>query len=206
MRRALQIVITLALLAITTRSALAQTGGAQQDAQDPAAVVTAFVNAAASGNVDAALALLADNAALTLLTSQSFGAPAPDVYTGKAQIRTEFIESTPTGLQIVSVQASGNTATATLRSDADEQLRAMGLTEMGFVLVATVENGLIQSATLDFTPETKSVIQIISSGPAGPVVGMPATGAGDQMAALLGMALMGVVLAGTGLFLTRRRA
>jgi LPXTG-motif cell wall-anchored protein len=193
------------LLSITTRAAFAQTG-AQQDAQDPSAVVTAFINASASGNVDAAEALVADNATFTLLTSQSFGAPAPDVYTGKAQIRSEFIETAPTGLQIVSVQTSGNTATATLSSEADEQLRAMGLTQMGFVLVATVENGLITSASLDFTPETKGVIQIISTGPVGPVVGMPTTGAGDQMAALLGVTLMALLLAGTGLFLARRRA
>jgi ketosteroid isomerase-like protein len=204
MRRALQIVLTVALLSITTRAALAQTGGAQ-GAQDPAAVVTAFVNAAASGNADAALALVADNATFTLLTSQSLGAPAPDVYTGKAQIRSEFIETTPAGLQLVSVEASGNTATATLSSDADEQLRSMGLARMGFVLVATVENGLITSATLDFTPETKSAIQIISSGPAGPVVGMPTTGGGDQAALLLSLALVAVLLTGTGLFLARRK-
>jgi LPXTG-motif cell wall-anchored protein len=202
MRRALQIVVILALLSITSRAALAQTG----TQQDPAAVITSFVNSAASGNVDAALALLADNATLTLLTSQSLGAPAPDVITGKERIRTEFIQTAPTGLQLVSVQASSNTATATLSSDADEGLRSMGLTQMGFVLVATVENGLIQSATLDFTPETKSVIQIISSGPAGPVVGMPATGASDQAAMLVGLALVGMLMAGTGLFLARRRA
>jgi len=205
MRRVLQIVVTLALLAIPASAASAQTGGAQQGAQDPTAVVTAFVNANAARNVDAALALVADNATFTLLTSQSLGAPAADVYTGKAQIRSEFIETAPQGLQLVSVQASGNTATATLSSDADEQLRSMGLAQMGFVLVATVENGLITSATLDFTPETKSVIQIISSGPAGPV-GMPTTGGGDQAAVLLSLALMGVLLAGTGLFLARRRA
>jgi hypothetical protein len=35
---------------------------------------------------------------------------------------------------------------------------------------------------------------------------MPVTGAGDQMAALLGMALLGVLLAATGLYLARRRA
>ena len=205
MRRALQMVVILALLSISSRAALAQTG-TQQGAQDPAAVVTSFVNAAASGNVDAALALIADNAVFTLLTSQSLGAPAPDVLTGKERIRTEFIQTAPTGLQLVSVQASGNTATATLSSEADEGLRSMGLTQMGFVLVATVENGLIQSATLDFTPETKSAVQIISSGPASPVVGMPTTGAGDQMAALLGIALLGVLLAATGLSLVRRRA
>lgn len=201
MRRALQIVITLALLAIPARAAFAEPA-AQPGTQDPAAVVTAFVSAAASGDVDAALALIADNATFTLETSRSFGAPAADVLTGKERIRTEFIETTPTGLQIESVQSSGNTATATLSSDADEQLRSMGLERMGFVLVATVENGLITSATLDFTPETKAAIQIISTGP----VGMPTTGAGDQAAVLLGLALMGVLLAGTGLFLARRRA
>ena len=204
MRRVLQIVVTLALLAIPASAASAQTGGATVS-QDPTAVVTAFVNANAARNVDAALALVADNATFTLLTSQSLGAPAADVYTGKAQIRSEFIETAPQGLQLVSVQASGNTATAILSSDADEQLRSMGLAQMGFVLVATVENGLITSATLDFTPETKSVIQIISSGPAGPV-GMPTTGGGDQAAVLVSLALMGVLLAGTGLFLARRRA
>ena len=204
MRRVLQIVVTLALLAIPASAASAQTGGATVS-QDPTAVVTAFVNANAARNVDAALAVVADNATFTLLTSQSLGAPAADVYTGKAQIRSEFIETAPQGLQLVSVQASGNTATAILSSDADEQLRSMGLAQMGFVLVATVENGLITSATLDFTPETKSVIQIISSGPAGPV-GMPTTGGGDQAAVLVSLALMGVLLAGTGLFLARRRA
>lgn len=204
MRRVLQIVVTLALLAIPASAASAQTGGATVS-QDPTAVVTAFVNANAARNVDAALALVADNATFTLLTSQSLGAPTADVYTGKAQIRSEFIETAPQGLQLVSVQASGNTATAILSSDADEQLRSMGLAQMGFVLVATVENGLITSATLDFTPETKSVIQIISSGPAGPV-GMPTTGGGDQAAVLVSLALMGVLLAGTGLFLARRRA
>jgi hypothetical protein len=204
MRRVLQIVVTLALLAIPTSAASAQTGGVTVS-QDPTAVVTAFVNANAARNVDAALALVADNATFTLLTSQSLGAPAADVYTGKAQIRSEFIETAPQGLQLVSIQASGNTATAILSSDADEQLRSMGLAQMGFVLVATVENGQITSATLDFTPETKSVIQIISSGPAGPV-GMPTTGGGDQAAVLVSLALMGVLLAGTGLFLARRRA
>ena len=202
MRRALQIVITLALLAIPARAAFAQPGGAQ----DPAAVLTAFLTAVATRNIDAALALVADNATVTLLTSQSLGAPAADVLTGKERIRAEFIETVPVGLQIESVQSSGNTATATLSADADEGLRSMGLTRMGFVLVATVENGVIQSATLDFTPETKSAIQIIASGPAGPVVGMPTTGSGDQAATLVGLALVAVLLAGAGLLLARRRA
>ena len=205
MRRALQIVLTVALLSITTRAALAQTGGAQ-GAQDPAAVVTAFVNAVSAHNTDAALALVAENAVVTLKISESMGAPAADVLTGKAQIRAAFIDSAPAGLQVVSMQVSGDTATATLSADANEALRSMGIAQMGFVLVATVENGLITSATLDFTPETKSAIQIISSGPAGPVVGMPTTGGEDQAALLLSLALVAVLLTGTGLFLARRKA
>ena len=201
MRRALQIVLTLALLAIPARAAFAQPG-----TQDPAAVVTAFVNAVSAHNTDAALALVAENAVVTLKISEAMGAPAPDVLTGKAQIRAGLIDTAPAGLQVVSVQVSGNTATATLSADANEALRSVGLTQMGFVLVATVENGLITSATLDFTPETKSAIQVISSGPAGPVVGMPTTGSGDQAPLLASLALVAVLLAGAGLFLARKRA
>jgi LPXTG-motif cell wall-anchored protein len=203
MRRALQIVLTLVLLAIPARAALAQ-----PVAQDPAAVVTAFVNASAAQNADAAEALVADNAVFSFEVSRSLGAPTADVYTGKAQIRTQFIETAPTGLRLESVQASGNTVTANLSSDSNDQLRSMGLERMGYVLVATVENGLITSATLDFTPETKAAVQIISSGPAGPVapVGMPTTGSGDQAPLLAALALVAVLLAGTGLFLARRRA
>ena len=69
MRRALQIVLTLALLAIPARAAFAQ------GTQDPAAVVTSFVNAVAARNLDAAQALIADGATLTLETSRSLGAP-----------------------------------------------------------------------------------------------------------------------------------
>jgi ketosteroid isomerase-like protein len=187
--------------------ALAQTGGPQ----DPVAVVTAFTNAAKAKNFDLAMTYFADNATMTDNTGATFGG-GTTTYTNLNDIRKQFVETTPTDLQILSAQTSGNTATVVARST--EVITAgpggvalPGVTHLDFMLTATVENGKIQTVILDLTEQSKTDVLTglaQTSGQANP--GMPRTGSGDQPALPLGLALLGVLLVAVGAVMVRARA
>ncbi|MDQ3928465.1 MAG: nuclear transport factor 2 family protein [Chloroflexota bacterium] len=202
------IVALLALLILPAGAVFAQAGDAQ-GAQDPVAVVTAFINASKSKNYDLAMTYFAENATITNNASTAFGGPA-ETYTTGSQIRSQFVETAPGDLQVLSMQASGNTVTIVLRTVEGVEGGAgsgSGITHIDYMVTFTVVNGKIQTGTLDLTPESRAAIQVIASGPGGP--GMPRTGNGDQNALLLSLTLLAilvVVLGGTGVFLVRRSA
>ena len=199
MRKILLTVTILVLSILPAGSALAQTGGGQP--QDPEAVLTSLVNALNARDVDAAMALIADNATITFKGGEVFGAP-DEVYSTRSEIQSQFVETAPSNMKIVSLQTSGNTATAELSSDADEETLAMGIDKLGFIFTCDVTNGQIQSATIDLTDETKLAIQARQSGVG---VGMPSTG-GEQTALLLSLALAAVVVTGVGVLISRTSA
>jgi ketosteroid isomerase-like protein len=195
--------VTIAILVLSilpAGSALAQTGGGQP--QDPEAVVTAFVTALNAGDVDAAMALIADPATVTFKVGEVFGAP-DEVFSTRSDIQTQFVETSPSNMQVVSLQTSGNTVIAELSSDADEEILAMGIEKLGFIFTSNVANGQIQSAIIELTDETKLAIQTRQSGVG---VGMPTTGGTDQTVLLLSLALAAVVVTGTGVLISRASA
>ena len=213
MRRAVLGLVFLSFLIWPAWSAFAQTGGGQQGtqgAQDPATVVVAMLNAAKSKNYDLAMTYFADNAIVVNNTGPSFGEKA-ETYTNLNDIRKKFVEGAPADLQILSAETSGDTVTVVGRSA--EVLHSgpgggppPSLTHLDFMLTATVVNGKIQTATLDLTPQSKAEVRAAIAqfqGPGGP--GMPRTGNAGQSALPLGLALLGLVLAGAGAILVRAR-
>ena len=213
MRRTVLSVVFLSFLILPAWSAFAQTGGGQQGtqgAQDPATVVTAMLNAGKSKNYDLAMTYFADNATIVDNTGPNFGENA-ETYTNLNDIRTKFVETAPSDLQILSVETSGNTVTAVVRSVEVLQAGPGGgpppsLTHIDFQITATVVNGKIQTATLDLTPQSKAEVQAATAefqGPSGP--GMPRTGNADKLVLPLALALLGLVLAGVGAKMVRAR-
>lgn len=204
MRRCVLGLVFLSLLILPTSAAFAQTGGGQ-GSQDPVEVVTGFLNAGKSKNYDLAMTYFADNATITNKVGQVFGG-GTETYTTGDQIRKQFIETAPSDLQVVSIQGSGNTVTAVARSieQAHQGPQLSGLDYFDFVFVATVVNGKIQSGTLDLTAETKAAIQAAIAGSGAPA-GMPRTGNAASNLLPLGLALLGLALAGGGTLLVRTR-
>ena len=213
MRRTVLSVVFLSFLILPAWSAFAQTGGGQQGtqgAQDPATVVTAMLNAGKSKNYDLAMTYFADNATIVNNAGPSFGEQA-ETYTNLNDIRKKFVETVPADLQILSVQTSGDMVTAVVRSVEVLEPGPGGgpppsLTHIDFQVTATVVNGKIQTATLDLTPQSKAEVKAAIAqfqGPGGP--GMPRTGNADQLALLLGLALLGLVLAVVGVVMVRAR-
>src|SRR5919201_1741272 len=178
MRRAVPSLVILSFLILPAWSAFAQTGGGQQgtqSAQDPAAVVTAMLNAGKAKDYDLAMTYFADNATVVNNTGPNFGEQA-ETYTNLNDIRKKFVETVPADLQILSVQTSGNTVTAVARSVEVLQSGPGGgpppsLTHVDFMVTATVVNGKIETATLDLTPQSKAEVQAATAqfqGPGGP--------------------------------------
>src|SRR6476659_261251 len=98
MRRLVLGMVFVSLLLLPAWSAFAQTEGGQQatqGAQDPAAVVTAMLNAAKAKDYDLAMTYFADNATIIDNAGPNFG-EAAETYTSLNDIRTKFVETAPT--------------------------------------------------------------------------------------------------------------
>ncbi|MEZ4865265.1 MAG: nuclear transport factor 2 family protein [Caldilineaceae bacterium] len=121
---------------------------------DPGAVVRAIFVALNSGDVDGALAYVADDAVLT------FSPPPPGVnpsLVGKAEIRTwweTFVGWHPE-TEIIDLTVKGNMVMMTSYVSEDG-FRALGVAPMRSELVAIVQEGLLRAYTVTFSKESQA--------------------------------------------------
>ncbi|HMA34460.1 MAG TPA: nuclear transport factor 2 family protein [Chloroflexia bacterium] len=162
------------LTLVSAFALLAAPGRTYAQASDPAAVVLAGLAAFNAGNIDAIMALFADNAVLTVNGGGPGGQPL--VATGKDQIRAGTLAALSQHQHIVieSIQVDGDHVhvLTMLSTDALRQAGFAALESMGDFVV---QNGKIVSQTLGLTPASLAKLQAAAG--AGP--GMPATGAPD---------------------------
>lgn len=168
---------------------------------DPAAVVTADAEALNAGDVDAAMALWADDAVVKLVPALPPG--SPDTYTGAEQIRAwlESLVAMNFEIEVEILQVEGNTVTTLTKTWVDPT-REMGVAPLVATEVYTVQDGKIKGLTWTISDESLAALQAAMAA-------LPVTG-GDvpsgYNSALL-MALGGLaILGGLGLALLRRRS
>jgi ketosteroid isomerase-like protein len=159
---------------------------------DPAAVVTAAYEAWNSGDVDAYLALVADDAVVDI--------PGFGTYTGLEEIRAwreGLVPLNPQmGFEILQVEGD----TVTLRSwYTDDDFRALGVVlEADEVIV--VKDGKVKSETWIATEESMAKLQAAMAG-------LPETGGEPLSSGALLMVVGGLaVMAGLGLRVSRMRS
>lgn len=159
---------------------------------DPAAVVTAAYEAWNSGDVDAYLALVADDAVVDI--------PGFGTYTGLEEIRAWMEGLIPLnpqmGFEILQVEED----TVTLKSSyTDDDFRALGVVlEADEVIV--VEDGKVKSDTWIATEESMAKLQAAMAG-------LPETGGEPLSSGALLMVVGGLaVMAGLGLKVSRMRS
>jgi ketosteroid isomerase-like protein len=159
---------------------------------DPAAVVTAAYEAWNSGDVDAYLALVADDAVVDI--------PGFGTYTGLEEIRAWMEGLLPLNpqMEFEILQVEGDTVT--LRSSyTDDDFRALGVVlEADEVIV--VEDGKVKSDTWIATEESMAELQAAMAG-------LPVTGGAPHVGYALLMALGSLaVMAGLGLKVSHLRS
>ena len=124
---------------------------------DPMALVQGFNEASNSGDVERVLAFFSDDA--TIRTVPPPQPPAPEIPTGKQQIR-EWFEPQMANLHVESrnMRAGGDSVTwdATVSGDL---FRQMGIDSFDVTAEAVVKGGKITSFTVTQTPETVSRFQ-----------------------------------------------
>jgi hypothetical protein len=169
-------------------------------AMTPEEVVTAMIAAEEAGDLEAQMALFADDAVYTLIP------PPPEMtgpLVGKDAIRARregiATAGAETSTEITGVE--GNTVT-TLARYADDDLRGMGLEYIEGVEEYVVEDGLITSYTWTMTDESLAAMMA-----AMPPETMPESGGAASPTYAVIMAIGGLTsLAGFGLTLLRRRS
>jgi quercetin dioxygenase-like cupin family protein len=154
-----RLLITAALaLALALSALVATTRGVSSQGTDPASVVQAYIAAVNAHNVDAVLALYADDA-----VHEAIPAPpgAQSVYIGKAQIR-QFYQQTVVNhdhLEVVGTpQVVGDKVMYTKRI-ASDSFRRLGLATLDASIVAIVQGGKFTSYTAAFTPDSLAKLQ-----------------------------------------------
>jgi len=163
---------------------------------DPASVVTALYEAFNAGDVDAVLALLADDAVVNLEVPG-----APETYTGLEEIRAwvEDLVAQHWEGEFEILQVEGDTVTSRLTSYADFS-RALGIAPLVGTEVYTVQDGKIKGFTWTPTEESAAKLQAAMAA-------LPETGGAAFPSYALAMALGGLaILGGLGLKLLRRRS
>ena len=110
----------------------------------------AFINAQNDGDVDAALALLADDAVIQLIPPPAEGDDG--IFSGKEEVRTwyENLASLHGRGEISNVQVDGNQVTALL-SYTDDSLKAIGVEAIDNDWVVVMKDDKIQSYTATIT-------------------------------------------------------
>lgn len=154
---------------------------------DPAAVFTTLADALNAGDVDAALALVADDAVLTF----------PDmgyVFTGKEEIRGWYEGLVAQNLHIEpsNLRVDGDKVTWSNQVWLDDY-RALGIAPLGFTGEGVVQDGKIKSYTETMTDEALAKLQAAMAI-------LPETGGTPPIAALLPwLAVVGSLLLALGL-------
>lgn len=161
---------------------------------DPAAVAKALANAVNAGDVEAALALFADDAVVDT------GSPASP-YTGKEEIRAwlEGMVATNFQIEIEILQVEGDTVTERDKFS-DDDLRNLGIAPLEGISKITVQDGKITALIFTFTDESLAKLQAAMAA-------LPETGGDAFPTYALVMALGGLaILGGLSLELLRRRS
>ena len=154
-----RLLITAALaLALAVGALVATTRGVSSQGTDPASVVQAYIRAVNSHNVDAVLAVYADDAVHEVIPPPP---GAQSVYIGKAQIR-QFYQQTVVNhdhLEVVGTpQVVGDKVMYTKRI-ASDSFRRLGLATLDASIVAIVQGGKFLSYTAAFTPDSLAKLQ-----------------------------------------------
>jgi hypothetical protein len=181
------ILAVVVMLVMASHSALAQ-------ATDPLSVMKASLDTINAGNVDAAVATLADDAVFTT--------PAGS-FRGKDQIRRAILADVANHVQIeaTNFQVAGDKVTYSFKQSND-RLRGLGIDFINGTTEAIIQNGKIISLAGTLTPESRAAIQKAMA--AAPQV-MPNTGATDLPNAMLLLALGSLaVLMGAGVKVRQR--
>lgn len=204
MRRALLAVLPLWLASATAVAA---------QPTEPAQVIAAFQTALNAGNVEAAVALFAEDAVVTLQP------PLNQTYRGKAAIRGWFEHLVAVhfhGEVVSPPQTMGERVRYLARVTAHDEFRQLGVLPLEVPVEATFRAGKIQSYTVGLTPESaaKLTAALAAQPPAaaaGPMrqlprqpVGLPRTGDGAPRLGLAGLVLVGASLVAGGRSLRRR--
>lgn len=132
--------------------------GPAAGADDPATVVAKLLEALNTGNVPAALALLADDVVFT---------GSGGVTTGKLQVQPILQAGATQNRRIVRVGESkvdGERVTQLDRVTSDEN-RQLGIDFLEYVDVFVVKNGMVASFTSTITPESDAKRQKAAGGP-----------------------------------------
>ena len=178
------------------------TSGSEVLAQagDPRAVVQALVSAQNAGDVNAMLALIADNAVVT--------APSGTAFAGKPRIQA-WLQTFPVQrvrTEIVRQELlRPDTVEATLRIS-NEALSRLGVASFEFVADVVVKDGKIQYYSLAFTPESAERFRELRARiPTGaPIARAPAQLPRTGDLPYPALAPLGVVLLAAGLLLRAR--
>lgn len=146
------------LYSVTDESMKALTAAlAAMAAEQAQAVVQRFINAQNAGDVDAALALLADDAVIQLIPPPMEGHDG--VFSGKEEIRDWYVNLISlhgTGA-ISDVQVSGDQVTALL-TYGDDGLKELGVDTIDNHWVVTLQEGKIQGYTATMTDESLAAL------------------------------------------------
>ncbi len=184
MRARLMVIMVLALMLALPGTLLAQES-------DPAAVARSAYEALNAGDVEAALALYADDAVLSL---GAFGS-----FSGKEELRGSFENEVAKHAtwEFSDFQVEGDTVTFTNRYTNDD-LQAIGITLEGTEVI-TIQDGKITTDTWAVTDESMAELQAAMAS-------LPVTGGGvvpfhAVVTVLGGLAVVG----GLGMKLRRRR-
>ena len=160
---------------------------------DSLAVVTALYEAVNAGDIEAALALYADDAVIYMPVPPP---NMPDTYTGKEEIRgwIENEVARNTEYELVGTEVDGDRVVATT-SVADDVLRSFGLTSLEQKDEFTIQDGQITARTHVFTEE--SLAKLAAAAATLPETGGPVQvgmlplwlGAGGLLIVALGLGL-----------------
>ncbi len=199
---------------------LAKVAGAQSTATDPASVLLAWEKVAfgTSQDIDAALALMTDDAVLTVLPAPPPGTQS--VWTGKTAIRQALAANRKLNVTRENVgtpQVDGNKVTVTAKVS-NNFFQMLGVVPVEAITEAVVEGGKIKSYTSTLTPVEQARVATAarayqaahSTQTAQQPIGMPRTGAGAVaswvLAGLLLVTGVCLVLAGAAVRRSRPRS
>jgi LPXTG-motif cell wall-anchored protein len=184
-------VVLVLLLAAPTRASAQGT--------DPGSVVAAFDAALNAGNVEATLALFADDA---VVRTQSA------TYTGRQQLRGLFTELVGDHFQFESSNSRvvGDTETHAAKVSRDAW-RRLGIAPLDATAEVVVQSGKIRSFTVTYTPESLARLQAAQARAAAPPAQVPSAlpRTGDVLSPVPPLLAGGSASLLAGLALLRRR-